>query len=111
MEDEIFVGRQVLVQGGVLKDDADGVADPVRLLHAVEPVHGGAARCGREKRAEYVYGRGLSRAVGAEKAEDGSFLDGKGDAVHGPQRAVILDKVVYLYDGGTRLWCIHSLKL
>ena len=46
------------------------LAHHLRLLHDVEPAHGGATAFERQQRGQDPDGRGLARAVGAEQADE-----------------------------------------
>ena len=80
-EVHVLVGGLLLVEAGILKDDAEGLAGFLRLVHGVETVHADAAAGGPQQRGEHFDGGGFAGSVGAEEGEDFAFGHFEGDVV------------------------------
>ncbi len=77
VEFEVLAAGQLAVEGGLLEDDADALADAVAVAGHVEAGDRGAPRGRPQEGREHVDGRRLARPVGAEQAEELPFADGK----------------------------------
>ncbi len=87
---QVLVGREPVVERGVLEHHADGLPHAFGLANDVEPGKLGSAPCRPEQGREHVDGRALAGAVGAEKAEDLARVDVEIDGVDGSESAEIL---------------------
>src|SRR5207302_8419787 len=98
MQVEVLAGGQLVVERGVLEDEADAPANRSRILRDVDA---GDARLpgGRpQQRAEDADGGRLPRAIRPEEAEDLALVDRKVDAANRFELAVLLDEARDLDD-------------
>ena len=77
----VLPGGLVLVEAGVLEDDAEAAAHFLLLVHGVEAVHADAAAGGPQQRGEHFDGGGFAGSVGAEEGEDLPRADFERDVV------------------------------
>ena len=89
----VFVGGLLAVEAGVLKDDAEALADLVLLHRGIEAVELDAAAGRAQQRGEHLDGGGLARAVRAEEGEDLALRDVEGDVVDGGEIAEAFDQM------------------
>ena len=80
---QVLPARELAIDGGVLEDDPDGVSDRIPLPADVEAPDGGPSGGGPEHRGQHLDDGALSRAVGAEEAEELPLLDVEVDPVDG----------------------------
>ena len=66
---QVLAGGDPVVQRGLLEDDADEIADPIRLGGDLDPRHAAGARRRREQCGQQVVSRRLARAVRAQQPE------------------------------------------
>ena len=103
---QILLRRHIQVEGRQLGQIADGPLGRLRLPDHAVPVHQDLPLCGAQIAGHQVHGGGLSRPVGAQKAEDLAVGHGKGQVVHRRMAAVPLNQVAY-FDHRTRPPCIQ----
>src|SRR5262249_26824821 len=99
----VFLDAHLRVQRHTFGQVADVAANVHGLGHHVEAGDAGDAAGGRQVTGEDAQGRGLAGSVRAEKADDLTFLDVKGDVRDGLDRAEVLGEPFDL-DHGTILW-------
>ena len=87
VEAHVLVGGEAVVEGRVLEDEADGLADGVPLGGDVVAGDSGAAGGRAHEGAEDVDGGGLAGAVRAEEAEYLALLHLEADVVDGGKGA------------------------
>ncbi len=73
--EQIFARAKIVVEAGTLRQIADPFFDLDRLGGRVEAAHRDLAGCRFRQAQEHQDGRGLARAIGAEKAEDFALLN------------------------------------
>src|SRR5262249_43379686 len=66
---------------------------------AVVSRDGRSPRCRAEEAQEDAQGRGLARAIGPQQAEDLTAAQGQGQAVQGPEAAVVLGELLRQQQG------------
>lgn len=98
MELQILHGGQSVVQGGVLKYDADRPAHRLPLADHIVPRHPGRTRGGLDERGQNLSGGGLARAVGPREAEHFTLARRERDALHGGKRPIVLGQRLHLND-------------
>ena len=99
VEVEVVLGRQLLVEAGVLEQRAGQLAhvgEP-RSRHVVSE-HARASRRGLEQTEQQPDGRGLAAAVRAEEAEHDAGRHRDVEAVEGAHRAEVAREVLRLDD-------------
>src|SRR5215471_16211878 len=98
---EVFGGGEVAVEAGVLKDDAELLADFVGLTPGVESIKFEATAGRREQSGEHFDGGGFASAVGAEESKDFAGGDVEGDDVNGGEVGKLLDEVLHADHGAS----------
>src|SRR5664280_2668921 len=101
-EDEVLARAHVRVEGDVLRDDADGLLDRLRLGDHRVPGDASVAAARLEQARQHRDGRALAGPVGAQETEDLALGDLKAHAVHGEDslgRVVLLAQIKDLDDG------------
>jgi hypothetical protein len=104
VEAQVLLGRQVLVEGGVLEDQADVAADLVPLPGDVVAGHARRPAAGGEQRAQDLDGGGLARPVGPQEPEGLAGRDLEVDAPHRLDGAEALAEAVHHH----RRAAVHS---
>jgi hypothetical protein len=89
-QDQVLAAAEDLVDGGVLAEQPDAVADLGGLADHVEAGHPGPAAVGPQQGGQDPHRGGLAGAVGPEEPADRAFGDGQVEAVQGVGRAVAL---------------------
>jgi hypothetical protein len=74
---QVLGGGQISIQTGILKNDAELLANFVRLLRGVQSVQLQAAAGGRQERGQHLDGGGFPCAIGPEECEDFALGDFK----------------------------------
>ena len=96
VEAQVLVHRHVQVEGGLLGEVADLLFGVQGIPQHVDARHADPPRRGGEVAREDVHGGGLTRAVGAQEADDLALADGEADVVHGAVGAVVFDQMLDL---------------
>jgi hypothetical protein len=94
----VLPGREVLVEAGVLEDDAEALARLVARARGVEAVDLDRPARRPEQGREHLDRRRLPRAVGAEEGEDLAAPDVERDVVDGGELAEAADDVLHAND-------------
>ena len=89
LKEQVLAARELLVDGRGLRHIADLAAHGGGLADRIMAGDGGPSGGGAGERRQHAHGRGLARAIGAEKGEDLPRLDGEGNAAHRLDRAGI----------------------
>ena len=90
VELQVLIGREPVVERGVLEDHADRLPHAGRLGGDVVAGQLGPAAGRPEQGREHVDGRALAGAVRAEEAEDLALVDLEIDGIDGPEGAEVL---------------------
>ena len=85
---------QLVVEAGVLEDDAERAPHLVLLALRIVPIDAKGAAGGLQDGGQHLDGGGLSGAIGPEKAEDLPFGNGERNVIHGAEIAEVLDQVL-----------------
>ena len=88
VEAQVLLGAEMLVERGLLEDEADAPANLGALPHDVESRHPGAAGRGPQQRAKHLDRRRLAGTVGPEEAEQLPRRHAQVDAAHGFDGAI-----------------------
>ena len=89
-QDQVLAAAEDLVDGRVLAEEPDVVADLGGLPEHVEAGHPGSAPVGPQQGGQDPHGGRLAGAVGAEQPADRALGDGQVETVEGVGRAVAL---------------------
>jgi hypothetical protein len=87
---QVLPAGEHIVDGRMLADQADPLADSVRPRHHVEPGHFGPAAVRPEQRGQDSHGRRLPGAVAAEQAVHCPLAHGQVEPVQGGRVAIQL---------------------
>ena len=87
VEHEVLKNRQFVVERKLLGHVTDQTFDPVQLAHDIQAGDATLSFAGFEQPAQHANDGGLAGAVGAEKSENGAFLDFEGDVINGGEVA------------------------
>lgn len=93
MDVHVFVRRQLVVERGVLKHDAEPLAHGVLGMRWIETVDFHLASCRLEQSRQDLDGGRFACAVGTEKRKDFAGLDRERDVVDGRELAVNFHQV------------------
>ncbi len=100
-ETQILNDGQIVIETEALGHVADPVLQGLGVLRDVDAEDARASGGGSEETAQHADGRGLARAVRAEKAEHLALPHGERQVVHGRERAEPLDQMIDLDHRGT----------
>jgi hypothetical protein len=89
-QDQVLAAAEDLVDGRVLAEQADAVADLGGLADHVEAGHQGPAAVGPQQGGQDPHGRGLAGPVGPEQPTDRALGHGQVEAVQRAGPAVAL---------------------
>jgi hypothetical protein len=101
VDDQVLAHRQLAVQVGLLRDDAEPRLDPTPLAGGVHAEHTQLAAADRRQAVDHLHRGRLAGAVRAQEAEADPGLDLELDPVHGRSRPVALSQLAG-DDGGLR---------
>jgi len=82
---QVLAAGELAIDGGVLEDDSDGVSNRVPLPFYIISPDGGPSCRGPQHCGQHLDDGALSRAVGAEEAEELPLLDVQVDPVNGSE--------------------------
>ena len=105
VEVEVFHHGQVGIEPEALAHVADFRFDGLGLADDVMPGHPGLAAVGRHDRRKQAHGGRLAGAVGTDKAENLTLLDGQGEAVESSNRIECLGETL-----GTDHFKTHKMR-
>src|SRR6266542_1013318 len=97
---QVLLGGEVVVQGGVLEDQADAPPHLGLALDHVEAGHAGAPRARPQQRAQHRDGGRLAGAVGPQEPEGLAGRDAEAHAADGLDLVEPLDQALGLDGGG-----------
>src|SRR6266511_4081423 len=100
VEAQVLLGGEVVVQGGVLEDQADAPPHLGLALDHVEAGHAGAPRARPQQRAQHRDGGRLAGAVGPQEPEGLAGRDAEAHAADGLDLVEPLDQALGLDGGG-----------
>src|SRR6266702_2187556 len=100
VEAQVLLGGEVVVQGGVLEDQADAPPHLGLALDHVEAGHAGAPRARPQQRAQHRDGGRLAGAVGPQEPEGLAGRDAEAHATDGLDLVEPLDQALGLDGGG-----------
>ena len=103
VEVHVFVRGLLVVEAGILEDDAETLAGLLLADGRVEAVELDAAAGGTEQGGEHLDCGGFAGSVGAEEGEDFALGDVEGDVVDGEEIAEFFGEVVDVNHGGVIL--------
>src|SRR5512146_520821 len=89
----VFPRGQVAVETGILKHNAEALADVVLMCARVKPVKLNCAAGGMQQRGEHLDGGGLSGSIRTEKGKDLTGSDVERDVIDGGETAKCFDEV------------------
>src|SRR5262249_27333045 len=95
---QVLTAGRVGVEAGALPDDADRLADALRVAGDVDPGHTRLAAVGTRECGQDPHRRRLTGPVGTEQAEDRSALDLEAEAVEGLDAALVCLPQVRCFD-------------
>src|SRR6266498_4052256 len=100
VEAQVLLGGEVVVQGGVLEDQADAPPHLGLALDHVEAGHAGAPRARPQQRAQHRDGGRLAGAVGPQEPEGLAGRDAEAHAADGLDLVEPRDQALGLDGGG-----------
>jgi hypothetical protein len=93
-EGQVLPGGEVVIEGDLLRHDADAGANGQAVSCDGVAVDLSRAGAGCDQAAQHGDGSRLARAVGAQQAEDLAAQDGERDVVNGDQVAIPLTQMI-----------------
>src|ERR1019366_385388 len=83
VDHHVFARGEFRIGGQGLRDDADGVANTIGIIHNVMPGHRSLAGSRRRQCCHHANQRGFASAVGPEQAEDFTVMNREIHFIHG----------------------------